>query len=53
VPRAKEEPSREEPSEDQVDWLHRRFYGEVERLWAKHHKTFPGYEQVELRVVWD
>lgn len=40
-----------EPAPEEVDRVHALFYKEVERLWAKHQPTFPGYEDVTLVMV--
>ncbi len=38
----------EEPSEGQVAALHAAFYDEVQRLFERQQKTFPGYEDIPL-----
>jgi 2-acylglycerol O-acyltransferase 2 len=41
----------EEPSDAQVEALHSAFYDEVERLFLRHRKTFPGYKNIPLVKV--
>jgi len=40
-----------QPSAEEVDALHARFYTAVRELWDAHAKEFPGYEDVKLVVA--
>lgn len=40
-----------QPSREEVDAFHARFYAALRELWDAHAKEFPGYQGVKLVVV--
>ena len=38
-------------TQQEVDEMHRRFYKEIERIWLKHRKDSPGFEDMPLVMI--